>query len=88
MLASAKVLGQQWIQSTRSLPTIRLQIAGIIDQYFRVTSALHDHTDFTLGYDPACDMCRRSEDLIMQAVNVTDPRLTQLSYRDNTTWDV
>lgn len=65
----------------RSLPCLRLQLAGLIDQFMLTVSPLHDHSDVA-GYSASCQKCRQTEACLMRAIDVTDHRLCELSYRD------
>lgn len=70
----------------RSLPYLRLQLSGVVDQFFHVLAPLHQHPDGELEFSNSCQKCREMESLLFQAIDVTDHRLCQIAYRDSTSF--
>lgn len=67
----------------QALPSIRLRVAAAMDTFFGILGPLHNHRDAAPGYSPTCPMCSQMERLLLQAIDITDPRISQPVHRDS-----
>ena len=75
------------VSTSQATPCLRLQLAGVIDHFFKLLAPLHRHQDGILGYSPSCLACQSTEEFLFKAVACTDPRLIEPHYRDSSSFD-
>ena len=64
--------------------SIRLRLAGHFDGLLTCLAPFHQHEDLNPGYSDQCPTCALVVEYINMAIRVSEPRLLDLTTRDNT----
>ena len=64
-----------------SMSSIRLRLAGVIDDFLKIVAPLHNHDVAPGVYHANCEKCVKTEQLLFEAVQASSPSLLVMTHR-------